>query len=383
MRVTEFLRERLLDLLPGEIAANEAIWLISPRLHMPLMEQRRAQMIGNRVRLFALLFAALTPLWIIVDVLTLPDSLWLQLAALRLLTTVAFGALVRWRPRDGHLASAHRRMALLFLIPTLFYLVSHFLLVHYHLHGVSAAIGTGYAFLPFVLVAGFAVFPLTLLENIVFASPVLVACALAIVFNWPEVSWPSFGGQFWLLSLLSGVVSLASMSQLAFIIALVNQAIRDPLTGAFSRRSGEEMLDMQLSIARRHNLPFTVAFFDIDHFKTINDQFGHEAGDRVLRQFIQRLAQQLRCGDMLVRWGGEEFLLLMSNADAQQASRALERLRKGGLGTRPDGSPLTVSVGLAERIADHANEPKLLVEKADARMYLAKHQGRDRVVCAA
>jgi diguanylate cyclase (GGDEF)-like protein len=245
---------------------------------------------------------------------------------------------------------------------------------------VSAAIGTGYAFLPFVLLAGFSIFPLTMLENIAFATPVLFAYALAMILNWSEASWPSFSGQFWLLSLLAGVASLASMSQLAFIIALVKQAIHDPLTGTFSRSSGEEMLDLQLSVAYRNKSSLTVAFLDIDHFKSINDQFGHEAGDQVLQQFIRNITHCLRRGDIVVRWGGEEFLLLMNNTDLRQAVLALERLNNHGFGTRPDGTPLTASIGLAERIADATDEWCKLVEKADTRMYLAKQAGRNRVV---
>jgi GGDEF domain-containing protein len=84
---------------------------------------------------------------------------------------------------------------------------------------------------------------------------------------------------FWLLALITGVSTLAGMSQLAFMIALVRQAIRDPLTGVFSRRSGEETLDLQFTIAQRSNAALSIAFIDLDHFKSINDSFGHEAGD--------------------------------------------------------------------------------------------------------
>ncbi|MDN0082986.1 GGDEF domain-containing protein [Crenobacter sp. SG2305] len=381
MLTTKIIWQRLLGLLPGEVTLNETRWLIRPCLHMPLMEQRRVRMIVNRVRLFATLFAALTPLWIIVDVLTLPFPLWLQLAILRLLATIAFGTLVMWHPQDGRLATAYQGMATLFAIPTLFYVISHLLLSHHQLQGISAAIGTGYAFLPFVLLAGFAIFPLTLFETLTFAAPVLCAYALALMFNWEEVSWPSFGGQFWLLFLLTGVASLASMSQLAFIIALVNQAIHDPLTGTFSRRSGEEMLNLHLSFARRNNSPFTVAFLDIDHFKSINDRFGHEFGDRVLQQLTQTVTHCLRRGDIVVRWGGEEFLLLLNNTDLHQAAHALERLRQHGFGMHPDGRQITASIGVAERIADGTDDWKVLVEKADTRMYLAKQRGRDRLVC--
>jgi diguanylate cyclase (GGDEF)-like protein len=333
-----------------------------------------------------MLFALLTPLWIVVDILVLPYPLSLYLAILRLAATAAFCALVLWRPEKGRqggkLRSAYVGLAALFAIPTLFYVQSHMLLAHHHLEGISSAISTGYAFLPFVLLAGFAVFPLTLLEGIAFGLPVLFAHGLAVALNWSEVHWPSFAGQFWLLFLLTGVACLASLSQLAFIIALVGQSIHDPLTGAFSRRSGEEMLEVLLSYARRNHSALSLAFVDIDHFKSVNDQHGHEAGDQVLQQLGRALSGRLRSGDILVRWGGEEFLLIMPNTDCRQARRVLERLLRDGLGLRPDGTPLTASIGLVETLNDCIDDAKTLVERADARMYQAKQQGRARIVAA-
>lgn len=380
MNLAQQICQRLLIQLPGEVAPHESGWLLSPHLHMPLLEQRRVQLILNRVRLFATLFALLTPMWIVVDVLVLPYPLWLQLMLLRLIVSAGFATLTMWHPREVRLHTAYVGMAALFALPTLFYVVSHLWLAHHHLIGISAAIGTGYAFLPFVLLAGFAVFPLTLVENVAFGLPVLGAHILAVVLNWSEVSWPSFAGQFWLLFLLTGVAGLASMSQLAFIIALVSQSIHDPLTGAFSRRSGEEMLKLQLCNAQRSHTPFTVAFLDIDHFKSINDQFGHDAGDRILRQLCHTLNDGLRRGDILIRWGGEEFLLLLPNTDLSQAQHALNRLCQRGFGLRPDGQPLTTSIGLADRTTDAAIEWQTLVERADECMYLAKQRGRAQVV---
>lgn len=380
MKLTLSLWQRLLGLLPGELTAHEMEWLISTHQHMPLMAQRRALIIINRTRLFAMLFALLTPLWIAVDVIALPMVLAAQLAGLRLLATAAFAWLVFYQRSDGSLRHAYRIMATLFAIPTLFYVASHLLLTRYHLQGLSAAIGTGYAFLPFVLLAGFAIFPLTLLESALFAAPILIADGVAWLLQWQVIDWPSFSGAFWLLTLITGVATLASMSQLAFMIALVNQAVRDPLTGCFSRRSAEEMLDLQFTLARRFGHPLSVAFIDIDHFKSVNDRHGHEAGDGVLRSLTRAIGATLRHGDILMRWGGEEFLLLMPETDHQQASMALNRLRQRGMGQRPDGTPVTASIGIAEYLADQTESWQQLVEKADVRMYRAKRQGRDRIV---
>ena len=141
------------------------------------------------------------------------------------------------------------------------------------------------------------------------------------------------------------------------------------------------MLDLQSIISARSNAPLSVAFFDVDHFKSVNDQYGHEAGDQVLISSTEHITHTLRRGDMLVRWGGEEFLVIMPNTDLEQAVVAMSRARELGFGQRPDGQPVTASIGIAERSADGASDWKDLVEKADQRMYRAKQSGRDRIVC--
>ncbi len=173
---------------------------------------------------------------------------------------------------------------------------------------------------------------------------------------------------------------LAGLSQLAFMIALVRDAIRDRLTGAFSRHSGEELLELQFTLSTRAETPLTVAFIDLDRFKRINDEFGHEVGDEVLIEATRRLRATLRTGDVLARWGGEEFVLIMPNTQSEQAAAALERVRAGGLGTRPDGQPVTASFGISERLQDGASNWRELVDIADRRMYEAKRGGRNRIV---
>lgn len=381
-RLAHIVWHRLIGLMPGELNAAELSWLISPHRHLVLLSRRRADMIVNRVRLFALLFALLTPLWSIVDCLVFPFPLWFALAAMRIVAAVAFAALVVYYKPSGNLTDAYRALAILFAIPTTFYLISHVTLAAFDLRGISAAIGAGYAFLPFVLLAGFAIFPLTLAENLAFASPVLLAQALSGLLRWYTLDWPTFAGSFWLLTLLTGVSTLAGMSQLAFMIALVRQAVRDPLTGTFSRCSGEEMLELHFPAAVRAHTPLSIAFLDLDHFKRINDNFGHEAGDAALKSATAAISNNLRRGDILARWGGEEFLLLLPNTALDQATLVVQRIRAQGFGLRPDGEPLTASIGLSERIHDQAEDWRTMVELADRRMYTAKFSGRNKIVAS-
>jgi diguanylate cyclase (GGDEF)-like protein len=247
-------------------------------------------------------------------------------------------------------------------------------------NGFPKALETTHSFLPFLVVAGLSIFPLTALEALVLAIPVLVAKGGASMLTWPPSNWPQLIGTFWLVLLLTSVAMLASVSQLAFIIALVRQAIRDPLTGCFSRQSGVELLELQYSLAERSGAPLAVAFLDIDHFKQVNDEYGHEVGDMVLVTAAHQISTHLRTGDILVRWGGEEFLIIMPNSGVERALVGLERLQAATLGMRPELAPLTASVGLAERIADRATDWQTLVSLSDARMYQAKENGRNRIV---
>jgi diguanylate cyclase (GGDEF)-like protein len=138
---------------------------------------------------------------------------------------------------------------------------------------------------------------------------------------------------------------------------------------------------LQWDSAQRKNGALALAFIDLDHFKTINDNHGHEAGGQVLREAARRLVAALRASDSLLRWGGEEFLLIMPDTDMQQARQALERIVGQGLGQRPDGEALTASIGLAERCCDQVADYRDLLELADKRMYCAKTGGRNRL-CA-
>ena len=120
-----------------------------------------------------------------------------------------------------------------------------------------------------------------------------------------------------------------------------------------------------------------VLFIDLDKFKSINDQYGHDAGDAVLQQAARSIRQTLGRHDSLVRWGGEEFVVLLPRTDAAGAQAAVERIAKAGLGLRPDGIPVTASIGVAERINDRASDSMALIALADKRMYAAKTAGRN------
>lgn len=373
-------RFALLQNMFNELPHEEWLWLLSPRKHMMLLSTRRAAMIISRVRLIALLFAVLTTLFIIPDLLMLPWPISGELAIGRIAASLAFFGLMLSFRNSNRMRDAYMALAVMFAIPTLFFMFSYALLAQVQLAGPAATITAIYAFLPLIMVAGLSMFPLTAVEGAIYAAPVLLAEVASSLLHMEHLNLSPLISTSWLVIIIAMVATLSGMSQLGFMIALVHTAMRDSLTRCFSRLSGTELLEIQFIIARRSDSPLSLAFIDLDSFKSINDRYGHEAGDQVLQNAAEHIRALLRTGDMLVRWGGEEFVLIMPNTFCREAVAALERLRQAGLGMRPDGTPMTASIGIAERTADRAGDCKSLVELADQRMYRAKQAGKDQLV---
>jgi diguanylate cyclase (GGDEF)-like protein/PAS domain S-box-containing protein len=169
------------------------------------------------------------------------------------------------------------------------------------------------------------------------------------------------------------------------------RALRDPLTGLFNRRHIEPALVAELSRAGRMESPLSFVAIDLDHFKQVNDRFGHATGDRVLVEFSRLLGRILRVGDTPGRLGGEEFCVLLPHTDTTAAERAAERLHRVVRALRFQEEPdlrVSISMGLAtvrpEAISPNlAGEAARLLARADEALYRAKEAGRDRTVVAA
>lgn len=167
---------------------------------------------------------------------------------------------------------------------------------------------------------------------------------------------------------------------------LEEQVNRDALTGVSSRQYLDQLLDEEFIAARHHDWPLAVAFVDIDHFKRVNDRYGHQTGDRVLREIGQRLIGLLRDVDALGRYGGEEFVVVLPGTDLTGAKVVCERILGACREMRhpaTDGQSIavTVSIGLAV-LGDPLSfdDRRELLQAADQALYDAKSQGRDRLV---
>ena len=183
-------------------------------------------------------------------------------------------------------------------------------------------------------------------------------------------------------SLLSSL--LYPMRNALLYRAATQSALRDPLTGAGNRIAMEQTLQREIEMSRRHVQPLSVLMLDIDHFKRVNDSHGHSAGDDVLKAVAASIKSQLRNVDMVFRYGGEEFLILLSNTGREAAAMVGERLRYAAQAAEyyADGQliELTVSLGCSTLLPGESAES--LLRRADSALYVAKREGRNRLAMA-
>jgi diguanylate cyclase (GGDEF)-like protein len=154
-------------------------------------------------------------------------------------------------------------------------------------------------------------------------------------------------------------------------------AVTDGLTGLMNRRRFNELLDESLDRAMRQNQIFSIILFDIDHFKKLNDEFGHNAGDEILVKFANVLKDAARRYERPARYGGEEFAIVLDNCDAHGARLAAERFRTAVNGEDWPYRDITVSVGCST--FSGVESARGMIEFADEALYFAKSQGRNRV----
>lgn len=331
-----------------------------------------------RIRGLASVLAVLTASWIVLDHAALPADDVPAIALVRLGMALALLGLARLSGRMG----AKAALRAFVWLQALGFGAIQLLLVHDR----SASLGIGYGLFPFLVAAQLAVFPVTWAHTLRCAvAPVLLLVVTHVV----------DGGGFdiatrndvWLLALLVFVAAWTAQSQLNLLVGLLGarrEASHDPLTGLANRRQLDARLDAERARCLRHGEPLSVLMCDLDHFKRVNDLFGHAAGDVVLAAAADALAGELRASDVGARYGGEEFVALLPETTPEQALAAAERVRRriAALHIDVGDAVLTVTVSIGIASLEDGESGEALLARADAAMYRAKESGRNRCVFA-
>ena len=282
-------------------------------------------------------------------------------------------------------------------VPQILWATTCILYIIYFIHDVRAAF-----LMICLLVINFGAFRMNLLQLAglsVYATAVYAFVIYLLYVNHPEI----FGLQLELFVLTGFAAALLGTTvvgqemfvlrstlrdrneQLGNALEKVNlMAVTDDLTGLHNRRFIDDVLVRQVALAHRGNYQFSICFFDLDHFKNINDTYGHAAGDEVLKEVARIAMSATRAGDYVARYGGEEFILVLSATDAESAVAVAERVREMTEKTNFDslGADLrvTISCGVTPYRAPETVDD--ILERADKAMYMAKNGGRNAVVCS-
>ena len=153
----------------------------------------------------------------------------------------------------------------------------------------------------------------------------------------------------------------------------------DPLTGAKNRLAFMERITEEIERAKRYEAPLSIIMFDIDHFKKINDTYGHNVGDNVLKEMVKIVEEHLRKSDNLFRTGGEEFIIILPNTDIEKAEIVAEKIREAVCKTKFEKvGRVTISIGVTQVTED--DDEDTVTSRVDEALYRAKNTGRNRVV---
>ncbi|WP_373086055.1 GGDEF domain-containing protein [Sneathiella sp.] len=355
--------------------------LISNAAHSTLLTRRRSRIILARIRFLSIVFFLALLIGFLADLYAFPRETYEMLGICRGLIALLFLALFFGISNGETMRDAYRALGIFFAILLTFQALFQPLLDVTDISSISGVAAAGYVLFPFLIAVCFGLFPLTVKE-VVLALVLFFTVQVMILILLPEQANPHQRLGIFLVLVVVGILSsLSAISQLLYLSLLVDQASIDSLTQCYSRNSGEEIIDVQFKIAKREKSPLSVVFVDLDNFKAINDRYGHDAGDRVLAVAATHMRRNGRGSDVLIRWGGEEFVILLPNTDIQGAVQSIRRLRNIGLGTRPGGDFMTASYGIAEMQTSEANSWTALIDLADDQMYQAKSRGGNDISC--
>lgn len=342
-------------------------------------QPQQNRLVQARIHALAPVIAMLMLAWIPIDAVGLNPAEFWHILPLRL----ALAASLLLLMRHGTRLSANWATMLFIWLQAL-----AFVAMELCLHPTQGdLLRVGYGLFPFVVGAQLAIFPLPwgCSLRIGLAALVVLFVPALIGVRPPDLAVEN---ALWLLGVILSLAAWVAHTQLRLLTDLLvarSDASHDPLTGLANRRSAEMRLAADRAHALRLDEPLSVLMLDLDHFKRINDHWGHAAGDLVLKATAQALRDELRGADLPSRFGGEEFLTILPGTDAARALDVAERIRqriaKLAIAVPGDTIQITASIGVATITGGESAQQ--LVARADVALYRAKDNGRDRCAFAA
>ncbi|MCU7812943.1 MAG: GGDEF domain-containing protein, partial [Candidatus Thiodiazotropha sp. (ex Notomyrtea botanica)] len=267
---------------------------------------------------------------------------------------------------------------LLINLPITFFASAHYMQTLPHNEANHLAIHL-YALLPYIAIGLLGLFPLTAMEGALLTLPL----TLITITGWgfyAETDLLQLMPTVWLLFIILGIVFFTSTLQLQYMISLISHSDFDPVTGALTRRSGVENLNREFEKATLNSQSLSVVLVSIDDMQSIIDEYDYATYDHVVLEAADILRDDLRHSDLLVHWSEKRFMLILPSTDCNGATITVNRIRNEGIGTLPDGKPVTASIGVVERQSDSIGDIPSMLELLDQRTQQAKQQGKDRAI---
>jgi diguanylate cyclase (GGDEF)-like protein len=364
-----------LRLIIDWLASGRLLDLVSTRHHAPYLARHRLTVIDTRIRFVAAAFSLVVLLWIALDAATLSAEQWKFLGACRIGIALIYLRLALAPDQERSRVRALAILGIFLAMPLMLYGVSQYLFAGMSFHGLAAINGNLYRALPLIVLASLSVFPLVTGEGMFFAALIAIA-VVGIQRVVLGVSAVELISTLWVFMLVVGVYLLACATQLNYMVALLHRANHDPLTGALTRRSGVDVLDLHFWLASGQDRPLSVLFVGTNDFKSLDDKLGKGAGDQVLKDIAAKLHALLRLSDAVIRWSDEELVVILTNTPTPGARLVIDRFLDGWHAMRPDSASIAIRIGLAERIAEGVANWPPLIAMARSRMQLSSTSGK-------
>jgi diguanylate cyclase (GGDEF)-like protein len=348
--------------------------------HSKDFNQTRNTYVIERLRLMIIFFAITVPASSVFDFILFETAQAQLLLVNRVILSAGLIVLFMVLKRVNHIDITRGVLTLSFVLPILFYVATS---MELESSIVQGDIPLSFTMMPFLIIAMLGLFPLTISGGIMLLATIFFP-VLILEMSQASSSNLEIIDKLWLLILFGGVSLWLQTGQLVMLMKLYRESTVDPLTGLINRRVLMRQIEQVSEKCNEEANTFSVMMLDLDHFKRINDTHGHINGDRVLVAIAQVLKRELRTSDIIARFGGEEFFIVLPFLQAKQAVHVAERIaqviRESSVESN-EGKKInyTTSIGVTQYRRGEAVSAVFL--RVDELLYQAKDLGRDRVVC--